>query len=205
VDGFPVRNPASLIRRGASIRVRDERPLRGEAKLAAALAAFDLPVSGRVALDVGAAAGGFTRALLARGARRVYAVDAGNGQLVGSLRADPRVVVLERTNLGDLDRRLLPEPVELVTIDVSYLALSAAVPQLERVELADSADLVALVKPQFELGLARPPVDAARLADALERASAGIEAARWRARGQMESPARGAGGAVEFFVHARRR
>jgi 23S rRNA (cytidine1920-2'-O)/16S rRNA (cytidine1409-2'-O)-methyltransferase len=204
VDGFPVRNPASLIRRGASIRLRDERPLRGEAKLEAALAAFDVPGAGRVALDVGASAGGFTRALLARGARRVYAVDAGHGQLVGSLRADPRVVNLEATNLGALDRRLVPDAIELVTIDVSYLALAAAVPQLARVELAAGAELVALVKPQFELGLARPPRQRATLAEALDRAAAGIEAAGWRVLGGMESPLRGAGGAEELFVHARR-
>jgi len=202
VDGFPVRNPASLIRRGASIRVRDERPLRGEAKLEAALAAFSVSVTGRVALDVGAAAGGFTRALLARGARRVYAVDAGHGQLAGSLRVDPRVVDLEATNLGELDRRLVPEPVELVTIDVSYLALAAAVPQLGRVELTRGAGLVALVKPQFELGLAQPPTDRAGLAEALDRATAGIEAAGWRVVGRIESPLRGSGGAVEFFVDA---
>jgi 23S rRNA (cytidine1920-2'-O)/16S rRNA (cytidine1409-2'-O)-methyltransferase len=204
VDGFAVRNPASLIRRGASIRLRDERPLRGQAKLEAALTAFDVAVAGRVALDVGAAAGGFTRALLARGAKRVYAVDAGHGQLVGSLRIDPRVVDLEATNLGELDRRVVPEPIELVAIDVSYLALAAAVPQLTRVELAAGADLVALVKPQFELGLARPPSDEAVLAKALERASAGIKAAGWRVLARMESPLRGAGGAVEHFVHARR-
>jgi 23S rRNA (cytidine1920-2'-O)/16S rRNA (cytidine1409-2'-O)-methyltransferase len=204
VDGFPIRNPAALIRRGASIRLRDERPLRGQAKLEAALAAFDVTVAGRVALDVGAAAGGFTRALLARGAKRVYAVDAGHGQLVGSLRIDPRVVDLEATNLGELDRRVVPEPIELVAIDVSYLALAAAVPQLTWVELAAGADLVALVKPQFELGLARPPSDEAVLAKALERASAGIKAAGWRVLARMESPLRGAGGAVEHFVHARR-
>lgn len=164
-----------------------------------------MPVDGRVALDVGAAAGGFTRALLARGARRVYAVDAGHGQLVGSLRADPRVVNLEATNLGVLDRRLIPEPVELVTVDVSYLSLALAVPQLARIELAEDADVVALVKPQFELGLARPPDDPATLAEALDRASAGIEAAGWSVRGRIESPLRGAGGSVEFFVHARLR
>jgi 23S rRNA (cytidine1920-2'-O)/16S rRNA (cytidine1409-2'-O)-methyltransferase len=159
-------------------------------------------VAGRVALDVGAAAGGFTRVLLARGARRVYAVDAGHGQLLGSLRTDPRVINLEATNLGEVDRRLVPDPIELVAIDVSYLALAAAVPQLARVELAAAAELVALVKPQFELGLARPPADGARLAEAVDRATAGMEAAGWEVRGRVESPVRGARGAVEFFVYA---
>lgn len=202
VDGFPVRNPRSLVRRDASIRIVEPRRLRGEAKLRAALAAFAVDVRGLVALDVGAAAGGFTRVLLEAGARRVYAVDVGHGQLLGSLRADPRVVDLEGTNLGELDRRLVPEPVEVVTIDVSYLALARAVPQLDRVAIAPGADLVALVKPQFELGLASPPDDPA---PALARAVGGIEAAGWHVQGSIESPVRGAGGAIEFLVHATRK
>jgi 23S rRNA (cytidine1920-2'-O)/16S rRNA (cytidine1409-2'-O)-methyltransferase len=204
VDGFPVRNPRSLVRRDARIELAEPPALRGEAKLRTALDAFGVPVAGRVALDVGAAAGGFTRVLLERGARRVYAVDAGYGQLLGSLRADPRVVNLERTNLGALSRRLVPEPVEVVTVDVSYLALAEAVPQLERVELRPAADLVALVKPQFELGLASPPIDPEALQAALDAAVAGIEAAGWSVAGVLESGARGARGAIEHLVHARR-
>jgi 23S rRNA (cytidine1920-2'-O)/16S rRNA (cytidine1409-2'-O)-methyltransferase len=199
-----VRNPRSLVRAEARVEVVEAHPLRGEVKLDAALEAFAVAVAGRVALDVGAAAGGFTRALLAAGARRVYAVDAGHGQLLGSLRQDDRVVTLERTNLGDLDRGLVPEPVEVITIDVSYLALARAVPQLDRAEIAPGADLVALVKPMFELGLARPPTDEARLREALRRAEAGIEAAGWTVRASIESPIRGGKGAVEFFVHARK-
>lgn len=99
VDGRIVTNPASLVPVGASIVVRMQRPLRGEAKLRAALAAFDVPVRGRLALDVGAAAGGFTRVLLEAGGARVYAVDTGHGQLLGSLRQDDRVVNLEGVNL----------------------------------------------------------------------------------------------------------
>ena len=205
VDGFPVRNAASLVRPGASIVIAEPRALRGEVKLRAALERFRVEAAGRVAVDVGAAAGGFARALLAAGARRVYAVDAGHGQLLGSLRQDPRVVNLEGVNLGELDRRLVPEPVEIVTIDVSYLSLAAAVPRLEGVEIAPDADAIALVKPQFELGLARPPSDLALLRKALERAAAGFEAAGWRVVETMESPTRGARGAVEFLVHAHRR
>jgi 23S rRNA (cytidine1920-2'-O)/16S rRNA (cytidine1409-2'-O)-methyltransferase len=128
VDGQPVHNPRSLVREGARIALRVEAPLRGEAKLRAALAAFGVTAAGRVALDLGAAAGGFTRVLLEAGAARVYAVDAGFGQLLGSLRQDPRVVVLERVNLGELDRSRIPESIELLTIDLSYLSLREAVP-----------------------------------------------------------------------------
>jgi 23S rRNA (cytidine1920-2'-O)/16S rRNA (cytidine1409-2'-O)-methyltransferase len=190
-----VRNPRSLVRAEARIELAERRPLRGEVKLRAALGAFRVDVAGRVALDVGAAAGGFTRVLLDAGAARVYAVDAGFGQLAGSLRQDARVVVLERTNLGALDRRLVPEAVEVVTIDVSYLSLARAVPQLDRIELAAGAALVALVKPQFELGLDRPPDDPR---PALVAAVAGIEAAGWHVLGSIASP----GEAAEYLVHA---
>ena len=203
VDGFVRTSPASRVRAGASIRLRvGEPPLRGEAKLEAALAAFRIVVSGRITLDVGAAAGGFTRVLLRHGARRVYAVDAGHGQLLGSLRQDGRVVVLERTNLAELTPALVPEPVELMTVDVSYLSLAEAVAQLTaRVRFARRCDLVALVKPQFELGLARSP----RTADgAVRRAAAAIEATGWTVAGAVESPVTGRRGSVEALLHATR-
>ena len=204
VDGIVRRNPDTRVREGASIEFRGEIVLRGERKLAAAFEAFAVDMLARTALDVGAAAGGFTRALLRAGARRVYAVDAGNGQLLGSLRLDPRVVNLEATNLGALDRRLVPEPIDVVTVDLSYLALHAAAPQLERVELARDADLIALVKPQFELGLAAPPAARKGFA-AVERARRGFEQNGWRVEDVIESPVRGARGAVEFLLLARRR
>ena len=188
----------------ADVSRRSATPLRGEAKLRAALDGFAVPVQGRVALDVGAAAGGFTRVLLERGARLVYAVDAGHGQLLGSLRQDPCVVNLEGVNLGDLEPSLVREPVELFTVDVSYLSLADAAPQLENVRIAPDADLVALVKPMFELGLAAPPADQARLAEALNQAVAGVERAGWTVVATLPSRVTGARGAREHLLHARR-
>ena len=130
VDGRIVTNPASLVRLGASIVVVRPRVLRGEVKLQAALDTFQVSVAGRVALDVGASTGGFTRVLLRAGATKCYAVDAGHGQLLGSLRCDSRVVNLESTNLGDLNRRLVPEVIDVITMDLSYLSLTSAVPSL---------------------------------------------------------------------------
>jgi 23S rRNA (cytidine1920-2'-O)/16S rRNA (cytidine1409-2'-O)-methyltransferase len=179
-------------------------PLRGEAKLRAALAGFEVRVSGRVCLDLGAAAGGFTRVLLEAGAARVYAVDAGFGQLLGSLRQDPRVVNLEATNVAALDVRLVPDAIDLVTIDVSYLALAAAVAQLDPLTIAPGADLIGLVKPMFELRLATAPTDPMLVDAATERAAAGIVAAGWQVIGSMASPVLGGRGAVEALVHARR-
>lgn len=144
--------------------------------------------------------------LLRAGALRVYAVDVGFGQLLGSLRLDPRVVNLERTNVAALDRLLVPDEVEVVTADLSYVPLSGAIAQLnERVGIAVDAELVALIKPQFELGRARPPTTAAELDAAVEAAAAGVERAGWTVRGTSESPVRGARGAIEFLLHAVRR
>jgi 23S rRNA (cytidine1920-2'-O)/16S rRNA (cytidine1409-2'-O)-methyltransferase len=179
-------------------------PLRGEAKLHAALTGFGIDVDGRVCLDLGAAAGGFTRVLLDAGAARVYAVDVGFGQLLGSLRQDPRVLNLEATNVSKLDTRLIPEVIEVVTVDVSYLALAAAVAQLNRIELAGDADLVGLVKPMFELRLPTAPTDPRTVDEATERAAIGIEAAGWSVIGAMPSPVLGGRGAVEALLHARR-
>ena len=204
VDGRFVTNPASRVAPGCSILVRDDAPLRGEAKLRPALEQFGVAVAGRVALDAGAAAGGFTRALLDAGAARVFAVDAGHGQLVGSLRQDPRVVDLEGTNLGELSRTLVPEPVDVITLDLSYLSLATAVAQLDRIALAETAELVALVKPMFELHLDHAPTDDDSLAEALSQARTGIESAGWSVTADMESPVRGARGAREALLHARR-
>jgi len=204
VDRRVVTNPASLIRLGASIVVVPPRVLRGEVKLQAALDNFQVAVAGRVALDVGASTGGFTRVLLRAGATRCYAVDAGHGQLLGSLRCDSRVVNLESTNLGDLNQRLVPELIDVITMDLSYLSVASAVPQLDRIAIADDADLVVLVKPMFELALPALPEEGVMLRRAVAQAIQGIELGRWKVLAQMESPTRGAGGAIEFFLRARR-
>jgi 23S rRNA (cytidine1920-2'-O)/16S rRNA (cytidine1409-2'-O)-methyltransferase len=175
--------------------------LQGRDKLAFALTRFGVDVAGRAAFDCGASTGGFTRALLDAGARRVYAVDAGFGQLLGSLRQDERVVNMERTNLADAR---VDEGVDVVCLDLSYLSLTDALPQLA-VPLAADADLLALVKPMFELHLARLPDDQdAGLAEAMATATAGAAAAGWTVLASDRSPVVGRGGAVEGFLHARR-
>jgi 23S rRNA (cytidine1920-2'-O)/16S rRNA (cytidine1409-2'-O)-methyltransferase len=204
VDGAVVSNPRSRVDTSSSLVVSPPHRLRGETKLAFALEAFGVAVAGRVAVDAGASAGGFTRALLGAGATRVYAVDAGHGQLLGSLRQDPRVVNLEDTNLADLGPEMVPEPVGLVTLDLSYLPIAQAVPQLEVLRLQGGSDLVALVKPMFELGLATAPRDPASLESAAVIARSGIESAGWRVLGACRSPVPGSRGAIEGFVHARR-
>jgi len=205
VNGVVVANPRALVPRHGTIAVTKERPLQGTLKLRAALARFDLATQGCIAMDIGASTGGFTIALLEAGAQRVYAIDAGYGQLLGSLRQDTRVVNLERTNLGALTTTTVSESVDLVTIDISYLALADAVPQLEVVPFAPGAILIALVKPMYELGLSRPPTDGSVLEEAVGRAASGIELAPWRVRGRMRSPVMGGRGAIEFILCAQRR
>lgn len=205
VGGRIITNPNALVRSDAPVSVLPVRPLRGQDKLRVALDAFGVAVAGRIALDLGASAGGFTTVLLERGARRVYAVDAGHGQLRGALRAHSRVVNLERTNLGSLTPELIPCPVELVTIDLSYLAVADAVPQIEHLAFVDDADLIALVKPMFELRLGGLRHDDRTFQKALEHAVRGIERGRWNVEGRIASPIRGARGAREWLVHARRR
>jgi len=205
VDGLIVSNPRSRIPRDAAVSVvPPSAPPRGAGKLGAGLEAFAVPVAGRVALDIGAAAGGFTHALLTAGARRVYAVDAGHGQLVGSLRNDDRVVTLERTNLGNLTPVLVPDAVEIVTADLSYLSLARAAPQIEAVLIDGGADLIALVKPMYELGLARPPADPDQRIKAVEMAAAAFERTGWRSPRSIECPVPGRRGAIEYLLHLRR-
>ena len=144
VDGRILTNPAARVRLDASIRVTTKRRLRGERKLTEALAVFPIDIDGRVVLDIGGIFGGFTTALLEHGARRVYAVETGVGLLLGRLRNDPRVVNLEGNNLGEVDTVPVPESVEAIAMDMSHLAVGSALPQLERLDIDDDADLVAL-------------------------------------------------------------
>ena len=205
VNGRVISNPSARVRADSALRILPVQRLRGDLKLSAALDQLALPVAVRVALDVGASAGGFTTALLAFGACRVYAVDAGVGQLVGSLRSDPRVVNLEGHNLGALCRTVVPGPVEVIAMDLSYLALADAVPQLEVVDIDPQADLVALVKPTFELHKAALASSASEVTEAVERAANGMVSNGWDVRQVCPAPRTGRRGAPEVFIHARRR
>jgi 23S rRNA (cytidine1920-2'-O)/16S rRNA (cytidine1409-2'-O)-methyltransferase len=204
VDGVVMANPAALVAADAVVAVLPERVLRGTVKLRAALDRFGVSVSGRVCLDVGAAAGGFTMALLEAGARRVYAVDVGYGQLVGRLRQDRRVVNLERTNLANLDAQLIPGALDVISLDLSYLALSQAIPQLGSLELSAKAQLIALVKPTFELHASSMVVESEAVDKATASAKAAAESCGWSID-ERSVPVRGGGGAPEVFICGTRR
>jgi 23S rRNA (cytidine1920-2'-O)/16S rRNA (cytidine1409-2'-O)-methyltransferase len=181
---------------------------RGGDKLAGALDRFALDLEGCVALDAGASTGGFTDCLLQHGVERVYAVDVGRGQLAWSLRQDPRVVVHERTNARYLTRAEIPESVDLVVADLSFISLTLVVPALMAVAAAD-AEFVLLVKPQFEAGrdrVGRGGVvrDAAVHAAVLTEVSAALEHLGLHVVDACESPLLGPEGNREFFVRANR-
>jgi len=180
---------------------------RGGLKLAAGLDAFGLDPSGRVALDIGASTGGFTDVLLRRGAAKVYAVDVGHGQLDWTLRNDPRVVVLEKTNARKLSRAEIPEAPAAVVCDASFIGLEIVLaPALDLA--APGAFLVALIKPQFEVGpekVGKGGVvrDPALHAEVCERIKAWLAArAGWRVLGVSESPILGPEGNREFLIGA---
>jgi 23S rRNA (cytidine1920-2'-O)/16S rRNA (cytidine1409-2'-O)-methyltransferase len=182
---------------------------RGGQKLAAALAAFEFDPQGRIALDVGASTGGFTQVLLERGAAKVYAADVGHGQLHASLKADPRVVSLEGLDARRLTRATVPEPVAAITADVSFISLIKALgPALELA--SPGAFLVALVKPQFEVGPERVGKggivrDAEARDGALHSVTAWLAAQPgWRVAGSIPSPVKGGSGNAEFLIGALR-
>jgi 23S rRNA (cytidine1920-2'-O)/16S rRNA (cytidine1409-2'-O)-methyltransferase len=150
------RHAGDLVDPAVPVTIAEPEPYvsRGGHKLAAGLDAFEIDPAGRVCLDVGASTGGFTDVLLQRGAARVYAVDVGRGQLAESLRRDPRVVSMERTNARTLSPASIPEPVSLATVDVSFISLRLVLGPISDCFGSPGGDIVALVKPQFEAGRA---------------------------------------------------
>jgi 23S rRNA (cytidine1920-2'-O)/16S rRNA (cytidine1409-2'-O)-methyltransferase len=210
VGGFPARSAARRVTADEPITLSGDGPRfvsRGGEKLRAALEHFDVPVAGRRALDAGASTGGFTDCLLQTGASHVVAVDVGHGQLAWSLRTDPRVTVLERTNIRHLTAGDIGGEAELGVADLSFISLSACAPALARCTTRD-ADLLLLVKPQFEAGRAQVGKggvvrDPSVHRDVLRRVRDDIATAGLGAFGVTPSPLRGADGNVEFLLQCR--
>jgi 23S rRNA (cytidine1920-2'-O)/16S rRNA (cytidine1409-2'-O)-methyltransferase len=200
------RKPGDLLATDTPLAIAEPEPFvsRGGHKLAAALDAFALDPAGLVCLDVGASTGGFTDVLLQRGAERVYALDVGRGQLAESLRRDPRVVSMERTNARELTAATLPEKMALATIDVSFISLALVVGPVAST-LAPRGHIVALVKPQFEAGRGQTDHgvvrDPAIHRDVLRRTVDRAQAAGLGTRDVIASPLTGPEGNREFLVH----
>lgn len=209
-DGAPVLKPSDLIAETAHLAFAPAHPWasRGGIKLAAALDAFGLDPAGRVCLDIGASTGGFTDVLLSRGAAQVYAVDVGQGQLLARLKDDPRVVSREQTDARALTRADIPEPPSLIVCDASFIGLEKILPAPLALA-AREADLVALVKPQFEAGPGAPGKNGV-LEEAVARNAAGAAIAAldglagFSVIAFCDSPITGGDGNLEMLVHARR-
>jgi 23S rRNA (cytidine1920-2'-O)/16S rRNA (cytidine1409-2'-O)-methyltransferase len=213
VAGQAATKPATGIEAGTPVVVRTDpdQPSwvsRGAHKLLGALDAFPVVVEGRRALDAGASTGGFTEVLLSRGAAEVVAVDVGYGELAWSLRTDERVRVLERTNVRGLEPDQIGGPVDLVVADLSFISLRLVLPALTACARAD-ADLVPMVKPQFEVGRERLGSggvvrDPAHRADAVLTVGRAAAELGWGTAGVVASPLPGPAGNVEFFLWLRR-
>jgi 23S rRNA (cytidine1920-2'-O)/16S rRNA (cytidine1409-2'-O)-methyltransferase len=206
VDGRIGLKPSDLVDPAAEITARPAHPWvgRGALKLDHALSIWPIAVEGRTVLDVGASTGGFTEVCLARGAARVYAVDVGRGQLHPKIAADPRVISLEATDARDLDRTLIPDAIDLIVCDVSFIGLAKALPRALALA-GPAADLVCLVKPQFEVGPERVGKgglvkDEAARQSALDGALAFLAGRGWIVSGTVESPILGGDGNCELLL-----
>lgn len=206
VDGVSITKAGHAVAPDALIEVERSKQYvsRGGHKLEGALDTFGISVSGARALDVGASTGGFTDCLLQRGAGSVVALDVGYGQLAWEIRQDPRVKVLERTNIRTVDPGLLEPPFDTIVIDVSFIGLEKVLPHVLPL-LADDGDVVALVKPQFEAGKGRVGKkgvvrDGGVHADVLASIVDAVRSAGWSVRGLSWSPIKGPQGNIEFWA-----
>ena len=212
VSGQVATKPATAVEAGTALLVDEPAGetyvSRGAHKLAGALDAFGHDPAGARALDAGASTGGFTDLLLRRGARHVVAADVGYGQLAWSLQSDPRVTVLDRTNVRALEPEQVGEPVDLVVADLSFIPLGLVLPALVRCARPD-ADLLPMVKPQFEVGRERLPSggvvrDPELRAETVRGVAGQAAALGLGVRGVVASPLPGPSGNVEFFLWLRR-
>jgi len=208
-DGVPIRKASDAISSTAEIEAKPEHPYvsRGGLKLAAALDHFQLDPAGRVCLDVGASTGGFSEVLAIRGARRIYAVDVGTGQLHPRVAARSEVESMEQTDIRTLDPARLAEPPDFAVVDVSFISLKLVLPAIGKL-LRARATIIALIKPQFEAaraaikkGIVRDPAVHAAVCDDI---AAFFTAEGWRVGGVIPSPIPGGDGNREFLIEAER-
>lgn len=207
VNEVPVTKPGHKVLPDVVIRVKGiDHPYvgRGGVKLAGALDFFQIDPAGKVCADIGSSTGGFTDCLLQRGAVKIYAVDVGTNQLAWKLRQDPRVVVMEKTHVKDLHPSHFPEPPSLIVIDCSFISLTRVLPEIVR-WVSPNTTIVALVKPQFEVGpgrIAKGGIvkDDAAQKDAIAQVESCARTLQWDIMGLTDSPITGTDGNREYFI-----
>lgn len=208
VNGSVITKPGTLIKEDSIIEIKGkEIPYvsRGGLKLEAAIKHFGISVKDKIAMDIGSSTGGFTDCLLKNGAKKVYCIDVGYGQLDWKLRQDSRVILYERTNIRYLDREKIPDKIDIATIDVSFISLLKVIPKVLEF-LEDKGEIIALIKPQFEVGKAEVGKggivrDEKKRIETINKIKDGSEAFGLKTIGIMESPILGQKGNVEYFIY----
>ena len=210
VEGLAAPKAGAMVPEAVRVTLKESPPFvsRGGEKLAGALEHFAVSPAGKVALDTGASTGGFTHCLLTRGARRVYAVDGGYGQLDLSLRNDPRVAVLDRVNIRHLPKEAIPEPIDLATLDLSFISLTLVLPKILEF-LSPGGEILAMVKPQFEVGKGQVGKggvvrDLELQQGAVARVAAAAAALGLKVSPAFPSPLKGPKGNQEYFLYLSR-
>ncbi len=210
VNGNKIEKPGTQVDENAKIELCGETlpyVSRGGLKLEAALKAFSIDVKDKVAMDVGASTGGFTDCLLQHGAKRVYAIDVGYGQLAWKLRTDPRVIPIEKTNIRYMNRDRIQENIDIATVDVSFISLKLVIPKVLEF-LKSKGEIIALIKPQFEVG--RREVERGGIVKATEKRKKAVEEIKGffelmnlKVIGIIESPIKGQKGNIEYLIYAK--
>ncbi len=211
VDGNTALKAGSIVSSDADIILRkNDIPYvsRGGLKLEAALNFFNIELSGKTVMDIGCSTGGFTDCALKKDAKKVYAIDVGYGQFDWSLRQNPAIVLLEKTNIRYLDLKLVPDPIDIAFIDVSFISLSKVLPKTLEF-LKNNGEVLALIKPQFEIGKGMVEKggvikNETKRMSTVESIRSGAEQTGFKIIGLFESPVRGQKGNIEYFIYLRR-
>lgn len=210
VKGVKVEKPGSMVDENSEVTLCGETipyVSRGGLKLEHAIKHFSIDIKDKVAMDVGASTGGFTDCLLQHGAKRVYSIDVGYGQIAWKLRTDRRVIVIERTNIRYMEKERIPEPVEIATVDVSFISLKLVIPKVLEF-LKTDGEIIALIKPQFEVG--KGEVEKGGIVRSNEKRQKAVkdiknffESLSLKVIGVVESPIKGQKGNIEYLIYAK--
>lgn len=211
VNDIPVTKAGTMVPFDAAVTLKEDIPYvgRGGLKLEAALNYFGIVLDGLIAMDIGSSTGGFTDCILKKGVKKVYCIDVGYGQLAWQLREDPRIVLLEKTNIRYLEREKIPEEMDFITIDVSFISLKKVIPKAMEF-LKEEGQILALIKPQFEVG--KGDVGKGGIVKDEEKRMLVVEEIRNFAEGLgltvigvFQSPIKGSKGNIEYFIYMKSR
>ncbi len=212
VNGVPSLKAGAMVAEDAAIELKGEDipyVSRGGLKLEAAIENFNIRLKDKIAMDVGASTGGFTDCMLQNGAKKIYCIDVGYGQLAWKLRQDPRVVLIERTNIRYLEKKKISDEIDIATIDVSFISLTKVVPAVLQF-LKEEGEIIALIKPQFEVGKGEVGKggivkDEAKRMKAVEFVKESLESLGLETIGVIQSPILGQKGNTEFLIYMKKR